>query len=357
MALLQAMRSHAQTAHSPSAAQRTAPAPAAALKGVNGNELYRLAPSELQSTVGRFLALGVSWVRFDFDWSVLQPTSAEEFRWEAHDRVVRALGKAGLQVLGVIDYTPPWANGAKTSKFHPPADPKTFARFAASLARRYGPMGVHTWEIWNEPNLGQFWLPAPNVARYVELLRITAEQLREADPSVFIVSGGLAQPGNGPTSIRSIDFLREMYRLGAASAFDAVGNHPYSAPTLPEDRRYSNWRLMFEGHPNFRTVMVAHGDAHKSIWITEFGAPTHGVDRYGTVVSEEHQARLVEQAYRQVTVQPWAGPLFWYNFQDFCAYGSRPDSECFYGLVRVDGTEKPAAAAFRAAGAFKRKSN
>lgn len=59
---------------------------------------------------------------------------------------------------GIIDYTPPWANGGK-DQMVPPKDAYIayFGKFAAYLAKRYGPMGVHTWEVANEPNIVPFW--------------------------------------------------------------------------------------------------------------------------------------------------------------------------------------------------------
>lgn len=59
---------------------------------------------------------------------------------------------------GIIDYTPPWANGGKDQMVPPlEAHVASFGRFAGYLASRYAPMGVHAWEIWNESNLVNFW--------------------------------------------------------------------------------------------------------------------------------------------------------------------------------------------------------
>ena len=70
-----------------------------------------------------------------------------------------------------------------------PADPGPFAQFAGAAAARYAPLGVHDWEIWNEPN-GAFWLPAPNPAAYVAWLRVMPA-IKAADPEATVISGGL----------------------------------------------------------------------------------------------------------------------------------------------------------------------
>ncbi len=351
-------RVNAAIGPTPAAAAGPEPRGAAAVadrKGLNGNELHALAPERLRATVDRCMALGVQWVRFDFDWSVIQP-EPDAWHFAGHDAAVDALRAAGIQVLGIIDYSPPWARrGGAPSKFHPPSDPKRYARFAATLAARYAPRGVHAWEIWNEPNLGQFWAPAPDPAAYAALLGAACPAIREADPAAIVITGGLAQAGPGATSMRAIDFLAGVYRQRAGGCFDAVGNHPYSSPAMPDGPGSSNWRKMSEGRNSMRELMTSNGDAHKPIWITEFGAPTEGVDRWGTVVREEAQAEMLQQAYRAAAAAPWSGPVFWYNLQDFCPPDRTRSAECYYGLLRHDGTEKPAAAAYRQAPATLRR--
>ena len=51
-------------------------------------------------------------------------------------------------MLGLIDYTPGWANGGAATKFYPPLDNAAFAAYASHLAAHYAPMGVQLgrWE-------------------------------------------------------------------------------------------------------------------------------------------------------------------------------------------------------------------
>lgn len=321
-------------------------APAHAVKGLNVNELYHMTPAEVAARVDAYRSLGLKWVRFDFDWSVMQPTPTT-YNTAGYDVAVKALTAAGINVLGVIAYTPPWANGGQESKFYPPTNAKTFARFAAYLAGRYAPLGVHTWEIWNEPNLAQFWGPAPDPRAYAALLRATTPQIRHRDPRAFVVTGGLAQPGDSATSMDARLFLQVMYGSGAKNYFDAVGNHPYTSPQMPLDEGVNNWKKMYAISISFLSIMSQYNDSNKRIWITEYGGPTSGVDSYGTVMTEQQQATMVNQSLQIVGEQPWAGPVFWYNFQDFCATDPNRSSECFFGLVRSDGSPKPAFFSFK----------
>lgn len=322
-------------------------------KGICDNgpaKLVELAPEALSARVDAFRSLGVKWLRFDFDWSQIEPAPGT-YRVSGYDAAVTALVGAGINVLGIIDYTPSWANGGKSSKFHPPSDPGEYGKFAGYLAARYAPMGVHTWEIWNEENVGQFWAPSPDVAAYARLLRAAFEAIHKEDPGTTVIAGGLAQPGNSATSIAALDFLRGLYANGARRYFDALADHPYSSPRLPRDPSPSNnWQRMFATTPSLRTIMRANDDADKRIWITEYGAPTAGISSYDQriVISEADQAEMLKQAYEMVAQFPWAGPLFWYQYQDVCPLPGK-SSECHYGLTRFDGSMKPGYAQFRAA--------
>lgn len=322
--------------------------PAHAEKGINGGELYRLSPAELTATVNGYKTLGVKWVRFDFDWSVMQPRPMV-YDLAGHDRVVAALAAAQIKVLGIIAYAPAWASGGQPSKFYPPVDARTYAEFAGFLTSRYAKQGVTAWEIWNEPNLAQFWNPGADPRGYTQLLKLAYAAIKKQNPATLVISGGLAQPGTGGGNIGAREFLGQMYASGAKPYFDAVGDHPYTAPQLPLDSSGNNWQQMYSTTPNsLRSIMALNGDSKKKIWMTEFGAPTAGVSVWGTTISEERQAKMVSQSLALAASYTWSGPLFWYNYKDYCGPGVA-DSECYFGIVRFDGTPKPAFDAFRTA--------
>ncbi|RYF66739.1 MAG: beta-xylosidase, partial [Comamonadaceae bacterium] len=250
---------------------------------------------------------------------------------------------------GLIAYTPAWANGG-ASKFHPPSADDDYARFAGRLARHFSAGRVLAWEIWNEPNLGQFWSPRADAAAYAALLGKAYSAIRTADPNAIVVSGGLAQPYPSARDTDALEFVRVICAASARErCFDAIGNHPYDSPRLPSERAAHNWQKMVGTAPaNLRGMLAGHGRPETPVWITEYGAPTLGADSYGTVVSEDRQARMLEEAFRLVSGYPWSGPLFWYNFKDFCPPDPAQSPECFFGLLRHDGTYKPAALKYAA---------
>jgi len=53
--------------------------------------------------------LGATWIRVEFNWTMIQPTSPSAYSWSLYDRVVRVAGVHHLKVLATLDYTPKWA--------------------------------------------------------------------------------------------------------------------------------------------------------------------------------------------------------------------------------------------------------
>ena len=189
-----------------------------------------------------------------------------------------------------------------------PDDPDAFARYAREVARRYGPLGVTAFEIWNEPNIAAFWQPRPDPERYTELLTRAAAAIRAEIPSATIVTGGLspASDRSDGREIRDRTFLRRVYAAGGSEAFDAVGLHPYTWPSPPDHP--ADWNTML-GAEALHRLMVSNGDGDKRIWGTEFGAPT--IDRVRGVDLDEQRA-TVEQGYTRWATYAFGGPLLWF---------------------------------------------
>ncbi|HJT56784.1 MAG TPA: cellulase family glycosylhydrolase, partial [Ktedonobacteraceae bacterium] len=233
-----------------------------------------------------------------------------------------------------------------------PADPNAFASFAATAAGRYAPMGIHTWEIWNEPNDANFWRPTANVAQYVSLLQATSKAIKAVDSHAVIVSGGLAPTATSGGNIAQLDFFSQFANLGGISVVDAIGYHPYSYPVPPGyNASWNAWQQIANTSPSFESILVAHGAANKQIWLTEYGAPTNGpgaaaiptnynLAQHPDHVDESLQAQMASDAISLAQSSNYIGALYWYSYKDLGT--SKSDRENFFGLRRFDGTPKPA---------------
>jgi hypothetical protein len=282
---------------------------------------------------------GAGWVRFDFLWTAIEPNN-NQWSFSRYDKVVAAVRAHGLQILGELDFTPPWARSAAcaTTDKCPPGNMAEWQEFVTTTVSRYKASVKH-WEIWNEPNLRGFWASGPDPAAYTALLQASYPAVKAGDPDGLVITGGLAPAGvRDADRYPPLDFLKEMYAAGAHGYFDAFGMHPYTYPYTPDEpasfNNFGNLGLYYD-------VMVANGDQDKQVWSTEAGAPTGtfvGSDR--RAIPEAQQALTARRIYEIAAQRPWMGPVFWFCFRD---YGSDPgDIEQNFGILRNDFSPKPA---------------
>lgn len=298
-----------------------------------------LSDSQLTSTMNAIAAAGTTWVRIGVAWPVAEWNEGS-FNWGPSDRVAQAALGAGLKIDFVVNGSgqdvpggasnvPPWAQTC--SGGCPSAS--AFGSFASAVAGHYSPMGIHTYEIWNEPNLASNWGPQASGTQYAALLIQAYKAVKAVDPQSFIVSGGLSPAGNDGTDVSPQTFLTEMYAAGAAGHMDAVGTHPYCFPADPTDSSSASWNFFYNLPTWIHQVMVDNGDGSKSVWMTEFGAPTSG----SGAVTYAQQAQMITDAFNQAKQWSWAGPLFVFDWQD---------SSDSFGLIDSSGNAKPSLSAF-----------
>src|SRR6478672_11185051 len=235
--------------------------------------------------------LGVGIVRQPFDWSRVE-RSPGDYDFSAYDDYVAKAATAGMSVLPILSRPPDFRSsrppGSTSRAMYPPASNTAFADFAGAAVRRYGPAGsfwsshpdvpflpIHAWQVWNEPNIPNWWRSGVDAKSYVALLRAGADAIRAADPGAEVVAAGLP---NSNLGVPFLTYLRRMYRAGAKGLFDTLAIHPYS-------RDVSGLLGLAE---SARAVMNAYGDRSR-LWIPEFGWSTGG-DASAFRVSQHGQA-------------------------------------------------------------------
>jgi polysaccharide biosynthesis protein PslG len=319
-----------------------------------GNTLVRMSPDRLAQTLNDAVALHARWIRADLSWTEVQADGPDTYHWGPFDRVVQAARARGLHLLPILSYTPAWARDPLCTRFTcPPRSAREFARFARTAAARYASLGVHTWEVWNEPNLPVFW-PSPNAKRYAALLKATSRAIKVKDSSARVLLGGLAAaaPSWAPGSIDARLFLGRVCAAGACSHINGVAYHPYTYPYLASDRTSwgTAWERIDRTPWSLRSVLDVHGFPHMKIWATEYGAPTGGpgtasdgtpgsMNVFTDHVSEDRQAAIAADAVATAVRSRNVAALFWYTNQDNPQANGK---EAYFGLRRSDGTRKPA---------------
>ncbi|HSU18501.1 MAG TPA: glycosyl hydrolase [Acidobacteriaceae bacterium] len=115
--------------------------------------------------------------------------------------------------------------------------------------------------LWNEPNNLSHWNfhLDPQWKRFAEMVQTSAAAIREVNPSVPIVLGGV--------SSCDCDFLRLMASYGVMDSVDVVGVHGF-----PLD--WNHWQL--NEWPD--RVAEAAEVSGKPIWVTEVGASSFGAE-------------------------------------------------------------------------------
>ena len=324
---------HLSPAAVPASQRPTAPLSASGLVGFAAAELLDSSSSDQVHQLEQMKSMGMTSVRVDANWAGGEPSQGS-FDWSALDAIMASVHKVGLTADLIIDGCPPWAAAAGASgQFAQPASPAQFGAWAGAVAARYGSKGADYFEIWNEPNNSQFWSPSPNAAAYTADLEAAYAKIKSADPSSVVISAGLA-PGSS-TVIDPVTFLADMYAAGAQGNFDAVGDHPYTFPADPNNDSQGAWFEMDQTRPSLRSLMIAHGDGAKKIWITEFGAPTGNV-------TDAQQTTELTQAITAAKDTSWIGAFYIYTWSD-------QDGGEGFGLLDSNGNPKPAYTAVAAA--------
>ncbi|GAA2690387.1 MULTISPECIES: xylan 1,4-beta-xylosidase [Actinosynnema] len=110
----------------------------------------------------------------------------------------------------------------------PPRDHGEWAALVTALLRhlidRYGLAEVRTWpiEVWNEPNLPQFWKDADQAA-YFRLYESTARAVKEVDAGL-LVGGPAISPGSDDWWAPFAEFV-----AASGSPVDFVSRHAYTS--------------------------------------------------------------------------------------------------------------------------------
>lgn len=194
---------------------------------------------------------GIGWARADFSWTGVQGKDGA-WHFENLDETVAWAGDGGVKLLPILNYDTPWASPA-----HEHID--LWLEYVRRVVGRYKDRLRH-WEVWNEPNLKNFWRDDPDPVTYTKLLKATYAEIKKIDPGLVVLLGGLAG--------LPWDYIEGIYEAGGAKFFDVMNVHPYQYPRSPE-------RPLVPSLDKLRQLMTRYGDGDKPVWITEIGWPTH----------------------------------------------------------------------------------
>ena len=318
---------------------------------------------DLQAEADQMVGAGVGSVRVvvDWDWSQtyrrwsdVPPDQLPRFKhdeggvptdYSLTDRAVEAAVARRMTVLPIVLIAPRWAARHPGEFNSPPKGTEAYSRFAAALARRYGPDGafwkerpalpkrpIRHWQFWNEPSLEHFWKDRPWERDYVALVRAARKRVKQVDPGSRIVLAGLPN--------RSWPELEKIYKLKARNLFDVVAIHPFTA--------HVSGVLTILRHN--RDVMRRYGDRKKPLWVTELSwtsARGKAAWTYGNETTERGQAKKLADAFKMLAARRSELKLqrvYWYTWMSLDSHPNYPFD--YAGLSRLETdasiTRKPA---------------
>ncbi len=203
------------------------------------------------------LILGSGWTRWPLYWDRVE-VQPNHFDWAAYDALVATdmhhrlktnailLGRPAFRQDGdsiANLYTPIFADGSDDGGAADSINPENhWAQFVHHAVLRYKPggvlsqlrgfaadQGIRAWEVWNEPDVPQFWSAGGEA--YARLLKVAAIVIKTVDPDAKVIFGGLLYASDQHFLSRVLrqirtDPLRDRFNW----FFDVIALHSYDDP-------------------------------------------------------------------------------------------------------------------------------
>ncbi len=339
-------------------AELVLPAPQTTKKGIWGPEEHN---GESMFPVYRDLGAGVYSTILRWDGTAPErrpkdPTDPNDpaYVWpEYMDAQISEAAENGMTTLVMIVGAPSWANGGRDWMYTPDR-PRDYAEFAAAVSRRYP--SVRHWMVWGETNREPIYrpfTPAPSAAptlnaaqrrapeNYARLLDATYGALKAANPANIVIGANI-YTGAGADAIRPYPWIRYMKLPGGRPPrMDMFGFNPTTLrkPNL-DNPPSGNGLVEFSDLGRLAEVIDRNFPGRRlPLFISEWGiASGKGFKKVGLA----RQARWIRAGMRIAEDWDRIASISWVVPIDRVEFGNE-----LIGLLRRDGTRKPAYYAFK----------
>lgn len=268
---------------------------------------------------------GMGWVRMDLFWSSVE-TKSGVYDFSPFDDLVAALEAREMKAHFILCYANVLHSDGPDYAPQSAATVQAFGDYAEAAAKHFAGHGVQ-YEVWNEANIPQFWVPAPDAVKYADLAREAIQRVHLGDPTARVSTTG--------TAGFDFDFLKTCLANGCGDEADAIGVHPYrqGGPESAAD----DTLLM-------RTLVAKALPDSPPVWSTEWG---YSSSWYGLGSIPPARKKQAVFAARE-TLVAWALGFPFHVYYDIRDDGTDPtDKEHNFGLLQNDYGYKQAFAAFR----------
>lgn len=303
--------------------------------------------------------LGAGWTRVRFPWADMQPNDSGQ--WNTSFFTDAQLAKelaAGREVVGLIVNTPPWAledgsvPGVPSGLTLPDDDPNNlWAAFVRKIVSQYAGR-INHWIIWNEPDIwepsypGRTW--GGNEKDFLQLMRVAYNVIKQTNPNATVHLSAFTyywdtNYGRTPFFKRLLD---ELQKDRAA----AEHNYYFDVASANLYFRTDNIYDLIAWH---HQQMREHG-FDKPLWLTETNAapstdPAWPVANPTFPITLNEQAHFIIQSLA-MALAGGANRVAIYKMADVPAdHAANPEP---FGLVREDGSRRPAFSAFQVGSSY-----
>ena len=279
----------------------------------------------VDQTIGLLAELGVRHLRTGISWAdYLRPGGKAWYDWQ-----MKAFGD--FEVLLSVWHTPPSISEGDACN-SPPRRLRDYADFIDRVLTDYGDAFAHL-ELWNEPNNRLKWnfeAHDPQWRKFGQMIGDAAYWAKQRGCSTVL--GGMIPVDH--------HWLALMEQYGVLQYVDVVGIHSFPGMWFPHHPNW-DWHGHWTGWDDRLNYIAGHA-GERPIWVTETGIATWDL-ALNRISKYELQTQMLLEAAASS-----AARIYWYSLIDLdpareAIEGFHVDeNEYHMGLVRFDGTKKPA---------------
>jgi hypothetical protein len=202
-------------------------------------------------------AAGCKFVRMDFSWVHTEKDDGS-YDFSHYDTLMRNLDQHHIRALFILDSAHPKHDNDLSP--HTDEGRAAFVKWAMAGVGHFQNRGI-LWEMFNEPNIKQFWHPKPSAEDYSKLAIAVGKELKlRFRREIYI----------GPAmSTVDLPFLEACCKAGVLEYFDAVSVHPYR-PKEPESVQddYRKMREVISKYaPKGKSIPIFSGEwGYSAAW-------------------------------------------------------------------------------------------
>ena len=293
--------------------------------GFEGLDRQNFDPSKCYEKLAQ---TGVKWARCQTGWNRCETVKGQyDFAWL--DEVVDNLLQRGVQ---------PWFNVGFGNKLYMPEAygeavgwvplyfgdevKQAWGNYVKALATHFKGRVSH-YELWNEPNIRNFWQPGkPDAQEYLNLIAYSSTLIKQADPQAKVgacVSGSLSA------------YVVSLVKLGVSDYIDFFSIHPYRIiPEKGYEKEITALRALFD----------ANGGKQVELWQGEVGfgsyfPPNHFLHTW-TRGSESLQAKwLLRRVAADLALDLKMSSFFQMVDMNMKVYQTSegPQDPCLHGIL------------------------